>query len=346
MRASAVASEAYRNFRTGTTHGALFASALATLTLLLGAVDSATISALVDEARRFRSEGGSVWVVDASGSVSTSACERLVEVDGIVSAGSIRASEPVVASATPSSSIRQFSVSPGFADLLRSERSVDSGALIAESVAVRYGIREGDTLSLTGPDIHIAGIYLDEKRPLIEYSVLTLADSPEADQCWLEVWPSAPTTPRVALAVVSPSYLGEVEIIQLNSSLGNSYTGREFFDGRLTRWAVWIALLLGVVLGGLSVRVRRLEMAMARHLGVPRPAQIAQVAMESMAWALGGALVGSVLAVSASRSIGAAVSDVFVLRVASASVAGAVAGALVAVSALRESLSYELFKSR
>src|SRR5690606_8425953 len=66
---------------------------------------------------------------------------------------------------------------------------------------------------------------------------------------------------------------------------GTSFAGADLLAGHTTRYAPAAAAIIGVILTLGSARLRRLELAAARHLGVTRTALTCQILIETACWA-------------------------------------------------------------
>ena len=98
-----------------------------------------------------------------------------------------------------------------------------------------------------------------------------------------------------------------------------------------------------------AVRLRRLELAGALHVGVSRRALLAQTALETVLWSAAGlVLVVCALAVAVRVGNPADPWETFAVSAPAAAAAGAaaLAGAVAAVSLVREEHLFRYFKDR
>ena len=136
---------------------------------------------------------------------------------------------------------------------------------------------------------------------------------------------------------------------QINKGFDSRYDATGGYLARMTRWMPLIALAVGLLLGAVSVRRRRLEYAGALHSGQGKGAQLFGIAVETVLW--------SGLATAASCSLLAAVcvrlaaSDPLMvlgtaIRTPLALFAGTVCAALASGLLIRESQLFRYFKNR
>jgi len=121
------------------------------------------------------------------------------------------------------------------------------------------------------------------------------------------------------------------------------------FGDRATRFALPAAALAGVLLGFVSVRLRRLEFASALHMGQSRRSQLACVLVETAVWSVAGlVLSGCTLVVAAHLGNPGNPGDVLGIGTPGlvASVPAALAGAVLALVRIREEYLFRYFKGR
>ena len=119
--------------------------------------------------------------------------------------------------------------------------------------------------------------------------------------------------------------------------------------GRTTRWIPFLAALLGLAIGVIAVRMRRLEYAAALHSGESKPAQLLGICVETLVWA-GLATAGS-CALIAAYGVRMAVGDTAVViatacRTPLALLCAVVLAALASGLCVRQSQLFRLFKRR
>jgi hypothetical protein len=294
MRIREVFSEAGRNIASGTSRTAALAIVLATTVTVLGAAEGESVRQVVRGAYEFRSSGASVVILSADQGINGIACERLVTVAGIETAGAIRPAVPdsLLLTSLPTLPVPLKEATPGFRHVLHAAPEGTDGMLISEQVARTTGRGPGGHLWAVQGALGIAGVYVypaDGRSPQLEYAAVDLVPAGVGlfDECWAEVWPLNAATAqllRTSLdSSLSPDH--EVSLSQLNTTLGSDFDGVRRFDERTTANAALVCLLAGLALGYLSSRLRRLELSSARHAGVSVGAQLLQVAVEATTWA-------------------------------------------------------------
>jgi hypothetical protein len=283
------------------------------------------------------------------------ACERLGTVPGVRSAGALRPADAVVLLAMTGNPIQAYAVTPGLIDVLGGDRAAPAGAWLPADLARTLGVRPGQQLATTAGTLTVAGVYDypdDGRDSRLTYAALL--PEPAAgifDECWADVWPVSEfreSLLHTALTVDTAS-TDPVTIGQLNTSRGTRFDGADAFTGRPTRYALPACLLAGLVLGFVAIRLRRLEVAAALHLGESRRAVLATLLLETAVWSLTAvllaacALVFGVLANNPGPAL-----DVYLIDVRGPvlAAAGALIGALVACFTIQERHLFAYFKNR
>ncbi|RWZ55371.1 hypothetical protein ELQ92_15230 [Labedella populi] len=141
----------------------------------------------------------------------------------------------------------------------------------------------------------------------------------------------------------------DVQYSRLNTTLGTSFDGARAFEQRLTSMA-WVAGAAGaLVVGFVSVRIRRVAIASALHTRVPRGSLAAVLALETAAWVIPVAIV-AVGATSVFAASGAAADRATTLlltgRVVAPAVVWAFTGAALAFITTRERHLFRYVKDR
>lgn len=292
MRMTAIVREAWLNIRTGTARTAVLAAAAAIAVLTPLLADQLVVRQLTAEAERFQTSGASVLTLTALGRIDGVACEALGRLPGVRAAGAVRAEpQPLVAAGLPSAPIPSFSVTPGFAGVLRVKGWGGSGVVLSDQAADTLGIGPGGRLQSGAGAVAVDGVYAypdDGRRGGFGYAALipTIASEP-FDECWVDAWPQNDRLPALLLTAVRPSGDSDADhpaIGQLNATLGSEYDGAALFDRRVTVFVAPLAAALSFAVGFAAVRARRLEFASALHAGVPRRALLAIGLLESLSW--------------------------------------------------------------
>jgi hypothetical protein len=350
-----VLSEAYRNILTGTTRGLLFAVVLAAVGGGLAVADARAVTALQQQAADFVGAGASVQVMVAKGSTDAAACERLGTVTGVRSAGALRPADAVVLRSMTGNPIQAYAVTPGLIDVLGGNPAAPAGAWLPADLAHTLGVQPGQQVATTAGTLTIAGTYRypdDGRDSRLTYAALLPQPvTGEFDECWADVWPVSESRENLlhTALTVDTSETDPVTVGQLNTSRGTRFDGQDAFDSRPTRYALPACLLAGLVLGFVAVRMRRLEIAGALHLGESRRALLATLLIETAVWsAVAVVLAASALLFGVILGRPGSALDVYLIDVRGplAAAPGAVIGALVACFTVKEHHLFAYFKNR
>jgi hypothetical protein len=362
MRARSVASEAARDLAAGTTRAAGLALAFAAV---VGALAVADVRAAVDVLRgaaEYRQSGAAVQVLDAVEGVDGARCHALAQATGVVAAGALRHGEPVRALAMPSARLTVWEATPGLVDLLAEigtqPQAADAGPAAgglwyARDLADTVGARPGRDVATATGVAATAGVYTwpdDGRARTLGYAALApVAPTGVFDQCWVQVWPDDLDAASLVSLALIPAKGEQAGISRLNAAHGASYDTARLLARRPTAVAPAAAAAVGLVLGYLAVRMRRLELASALHARVRKPYLAWQHALEAAAWAAAGVAVGAAAVAYAATDGNPDPSDwAFLLgaRTLLAAAAAALLGTLLGVATTRERHLFRYFKNR
>ncbi|GAA3747148.1 hypothetical protein GCM10022225_33660 [Plantactinospora mayteni] len=355
MRARSIASEAYRNLASGTTRALLLAIALATVGAGLAIADARSVVTMERRAAEFVSSGASVRVMVARKTTDAAACERLGGIPGVRSAGALRETEPVVLRAMAGNPIQAYAVTPGLIEVLGGVPAASAGAWLPAQLAETLGVRPGAELATGGGTLTVAGVYHypDDGRDsrLHHAALLPQPAAGTFDECWADIWPFSEARDSLlhTAFTVDAGSSDPVTIGQLNTRLGTRFDGLGEFAGRPTRYAPHGCALAGLVLGFLAVRMRRLEIAGALHLGQSRRSLLATHLIETAAWSSAALLLAA-----AALVFGVVLGDtadpgsVYLIDIRGpvAATLAAHAGAVLALATIRERHLFGYFKNR
>ena len=371
MRARSIASEAWRNLLSGTTAAALLGIVLFAGLTALTVLDARTIVQNNQDLARWRGVGASIVTLSAPGSVDGAACEALSSSSHITAVGAGRSIPNGVAiTALPSASPPLWEVTPGLATLLTTRaqgwpapalpasstaETESGGLLLSQSLFETLGRGPGGLVETADGPATVAGVFPapdDGRDNTLSYAALAQVPATgRFDFCWAEVWPPDPATAEALRAVIAAGTPPDtnVNVQQLNTSMGATIDPVTRYQQRLTRSAPSAAALFGLAVGFVAVRRRRLELASALHAGVTRTAITAQLMLETLAWTTGAVILAGPLvwwAVATDNPYpvgpGLAVAAMTIL----AGVLGAWAGILVGLSVTHESHLFRYFKTR
>lgn len=366
MIASSVASEAWRNISSGTTGAILLAITFFVGTSVLATADALSIVQANREVAQWQDSGASVYVLYAEDGIDGDNCDHLADGESVRAAGAIRSVDGgLMLSALPAAPPPLWEVTSGFSQLVStSARGATTsavgleskgGILVSEDLATVLGIDSGASLPTSHGDARVAGVFAvpdDGRDQGLSYSALAEV-TPHApfDACWVDVWP-----PSLAVVDALPSVLRAnapadqtVFLNQYNATLGTTLDMEALFDNRLTRFAPGAAALLGLSLGFLAIRGRRLELTSSLHAGVSRRALRGQLFIESMTWAIAGSILCFVpivlISITKNPYPPATAIGVGALVVASTFL-GVAIGSSGAISTTREEHLFRYFKNR
>ncbi len=343
--------EAWRNVSTGTTRSLLSLAILGPLVLGLAWLDMEQVAAAQREAATYRDGGGATWVLASDGHVDGARCEALTGSPGVTTAGAMRSHPtPFIPRSTPRTSIPVYDITPGLAHQL--DPAYTTGIALDTETATALGIRPGDVLLGRDGNAVVTHTYThpnDGRDQVLAYA-LTRATTPTGtyDQCRLAQWPPDPATASVLLrATLTPGAdPARVRVSQLNPRLGDTLDAPQHFTDRPTRHAPLAAFVLAAGITTAVTRLRRLELAAARHLGLSRTDVVALLITETT-------LIGIPATLTATTAVAAYAATThldglapFGLRVLALALLGTLTGALLTALATTEAKLYQYFKTR
>lgn len=358
MRFSEVWREALRNLGSGTSRAAILALLIAALAGSLAAMDTNAMTAVVGSAEQFRERGGSITILTAENSIDGRACDALADLDGVRSAGAISESEtPLALAGIPQNPLTFFTSSPGFATMLPASTGQRTpGLLLPDTVAQTLGLTIGDPIRTANGQSVLGGTYAypDDGRPRgMGYAVIA-PDSPQRlfNQCWIDAYPvTQQTIDMLYTAIAAGSSLPDSgpSLTQHNLALGAPGQPAAEFASRPTMIFPLIGGVLGLLIGGMAVWSRRLEIASALHAGIRKRDQMSVLLLESLAWSFAGALAA--IPVIAYLTQDLAVEDHLAVVLTAVqtpimTASGVLLGGLVTALLIRERRLFSYFKGR
>ena len=358
MKPSAIASEAWRNIRSGTTHAALWAILFLLVSGTAVGIDGAAVATITKASTAFHAAGGSTFVVQAPGAISAARCEALSSLDRIQSSAAIRSTEPIFLSALPSTPTALFEATAGVRQLLHAGGDGRTGLLLSEQLASQLAVGPSSTLALTEPtsSTNVLGVFdypSDGRMSWLSSAAIAVVPTTGLfDECWIDIWPSTSSTDALALFAVSgaASDTGDTAIRQLNSTLGRSFDTSTLIENRSTRFLAIAGIFAAALLGYIAVRSRRLELASAMHAGVTRGRLVIQILVESASWLLAAmcAVVPLVYFIAAQTQVAGDTSLILGIevRVLISQLLAAGTGVLLSLGLIRETHLFTYFKDR
>ena len=198
----------------------------------------------------------------------------------------------------------------------------------------------------------VAGVYQwpnDGRDTRLSYAILApvAPDDGAFSECWARQWPLGGDLDGLLYATVTGG--DQAGVTSLNKGFDAHYDPTERYRARLTRWTPLLALGIGLAIGALAVRRRRLEYAGALHSGQSKGAQLLGIALETLVWSLPATLAAlALLAGYCARAMPSDAAAVMLAagRAPAALFAGAVLAALAVGLAVRENQLFAYFKTR
>jgi hypothetical protein len=357
MRWAGLRREAWLNVTTGTTRAVLFAILLVGVVAGLQIADLATVRGLDSAAQQFDESGASVLTYTAPGQIDPQLCDALGRLPDVRAAGAIRATSSSYPAALPNTSIPTFTVTPSFVPVLtRHYATTYSGVVLSREAAETLSARVGGVVALTSGRTRLSGIYdypNDGRAAGYGFAMLVASTTRTAfDSCWVSAWPQSPRVAQLLRGVLVPGQSTQANppiLSQLNTTHGTEFDGSIQFADRITQWSLLLAFVAGLALAFASVRLRRLELAAALHLGMTRRALAALMAVESALWALPAAVIGLLVAVVYSQTglrADGGVNLLFGLMLPALAILGSGLGIAISTATISENHLFGYFKNR
>lgn len=363
MTASELASESWRNIRTGSNRRAWGLLILAPVLLALITLELVSLVGIESSSREYFESGASTYLLDAPGGVNGAACDRLRDVPGIAQAGAIReTSDPVIATKLLEAPIAKSEVTSGFSRLLTGSEESVGGIIASDDVTEALGGTRSYTIVSEYSPVRVDRTFSLPPGGAgsgLGWSLLQVADAASVfDQCWITTRP--PSRQLTDLLHLAETFIGPVaegdgdplspEIIQTYTELGAHYTGIDDFRHRPSRWFPLVAFLAGVGVAWLVTRVRMLELSAYLHDGWGRTEVALLLMLDSAGWsgplALVAAVLGSIVAAGVSAPGDILINALSVSALAACAFLGTIAGAGASAWQVHERKLFELFKAR
>lgn len=297
MRAAAILSEAWRNIATRTTRATTFSLLLGLSAAAAGLLDTTTIISIQQDAEDWRTSGAAIHVLSVDQGIDGRSCTTLTHARGatgqpIAAAGALTAGPVLTFEATPASSLPSFTVTPSLADVLGIGSRVTDGVWISDQLADTLAADAGDHLDTDHGPLTIAAIFTwpdDGRDQRLAYAVLVpSATQTRYDECWATITPSNPAASDLlrSAGIVTSQSTNAPPIALVNNTLGQDDDAQAQYEDRTSRYAGPLIPLIGLGLGYIATRLRRLEYASARHAGLRPRALSLTAAIETLAWAV------------------------------------------------------------
>lgn len=279
----------------------------------------------------------------------------------VEAAGALRQSADVRIDSLPGTTFEAYEVTSGFGHILGLNGNEDGnddsnggGVWISRDLAESLGLARGSTVRAEGLPTRVAGVFdypNDGRYARLSHAILVPVPRGAGafDECWMSTWPQSPDAGGILRSVVIPAQGSEIAVSQLNRSLAAHFEADASFAERQTRWAPLVTVSGGFLLGLAWARRRKLEYASSLHAGQSRAALTTGVVLETLVWALLGAVLAGIAMWWAALTLMPEEVDwllpLLVPPVLSAAV-GAVIGSLSGALWMRESDLFRYFKER
>jgi len=368
MKAASLLREVGRDLATGTTRAVTFGTCLAIIVGALCIADLGTVRDILNSEREYRASGADITILTATGRIDGNACDQLAAAEGVAAAGAIRESQARLSPRVlPDAPIPMSEISPGFRHLVGAPSR--AGIALGPEAQRALAPRPGSQLAATTGVVRVAGSYAypdDGRRAGLSYAALvTSITQAPFDECWVRQWPQSDDVNSLLLLSMVPqvqrpngspagdsssdSATEPPSFSQLNSAFGARFAGLKSFEARVTQWAPLVAASASLVLGYVSIRMRRLQFASALHAGVARSDHLLIALVETTAWVGCGLIVAfPAAAVTAAHAALQDRETMFLLggAILLAAGVGATLGAFVAAVLTRERHLFRYFKDR
>lgn len=301
MRLGSIISETLRNIASGTAHALTMFLAVLFAGTLLGGYEAMSVMGLETEAAvRIRAFADVKTVV--GGNVDGLACDRLSDHgDPSFISGAMRSGPQVVPLATKGIELSSYEVTAGMMRLITAgdpqEVPDSSGVWVSSDVSHDFGLVKGSRMQTNHGTVTVAGVFdwpNDGRDMRFAYAMIAPAASSGGvfQECWAKQWPQSDQMDELLLSTATKNPKSEMRpgVTALNKGVDAHYDAQKGYLTRVTRWMPYLGLAVGLLLGVISVRRRRLEYAGALHSGESKGAQLLGIELESLIWAGAGTL--------------------------------------------------------
>ncbi|UOE27185.1 hypothetical protein [Agromyces soli] len=310
----------------------------------------------IESAAAFRQSGGATFILSAPGEIDAAACDALGRLPNVSAAGAIRDTGKKLAISTlPDAPVPSFDTSAGFAAIIGADVQNRAGLVISEELAATLNVSAGDEITTRAGTTNVAGTYSypnDGRRPGLGYAALSsTVDEAAFDECWISAWPQITNARAILFTALQPKQHDnedQATVTQLNSTYGIEFRGADAFLGRVTRYALPVAVLVAFLLGFTAVRQRKLQIASSLHAGLPRVSLIAIHALEALVWSAPAVLLTLGIAVVIAQQLPAEDRLAVIHGLAPIAMSALIApiGAAIAAAATSERNLFRYFKDR
>jgi len=232
-------------------------------------------------------------------------CEATGSLPGVTGVGAIRSGEALRIWNLPSSQITTVEATPGFSGLVAQvgasvqiDPTVTQGVWVSSDLADAIGASPGGVIQTSQGPAQVAGVYTwpdDGRARDLGYTIVVPVPATGVfSQCWAQIWPPDQNLASVLYTSVNGAVdPRDVSMGQLNTSRGATYDALALLANRLTARAPWIGAVIGMVVGYVAVRLRRVEIASSLHARVSHTYLGWQHLVETLIWAGSGIVIAA-----------------------------------------------------
>ncbi|XBH22888.1 hypothetical protein V5R04_06655 [Jonesiaceae bacterium BS-20] len=296
MRALEVLREGARNHGAGTSRALTSLIVFIFVAGILGTIATRMVVGVSQEAANYQTAGASVYRVDLPGRIDSQACDQISHMPGVLAAGASRQATDLTFALLRGLPIAVSEVTPGFIQLVGAEQNdpTSQGIILDVDLADSLGlVALPAALAVVGkPDpVPVLGTYLspdDGRDTALSSGALAISNHGVYDACWVRYIPPIDNPMKVmGLALLPEKFGGEDQVIapvQWNTSLGATLDPGQAFANLPLGWLIAAGGVLGIVLGAILTRLRKLEMSSALHAGADRWSLTSISAVEVFIW--------------------------------------------------------------
>ena len=295
------------------------------------------------------------------GNVDGLACDRLSDHgDPSFISGAMRSGPQVVPLATKGIELSSYEVTAGMIRLITAEDPQEvpnpSGVWVSSDVSHDFGLVKGSRMQTNHGTVTVAGVFdwpNDGRDMRFAYAMIAPAASSGGvfQECWAKQWPQSDQMDELLLSTATKNPKSEMRpgVTALNKGFDAHYDAQKGYLTRVTRWMPYLGLAVGLLLGVISVRRRRLEYAGALHSGESKGAQLLGIELESLIWAGVGTL--ATCALLSAYALRMSQSDPLAVLLAAVRtplvlLAGVLVSSLLTGSVIRQTQLFRYFRNR
>ena len=267
---------------------------------------------------------------------------------------------PIVPLATKGIELSSYEVTAGMMRLITAgdpqEVPDSSGVWVSSDVSHDFGLVKGSRMQTNHGTVTVAGVFdwpNDGRDMRFAYAMIAPAASSGGvfQECWAKQWPQSDQMDELLLSTATKNPKSEMRpgVTALNKGFDAHYDAQKGYLTRVTRWMPYLGLAVGLLLGVISVRRRRLEYAGALHSGESKGAQLLGIELESLIWAGVGTL--ATCALLSAYALRMSQSDPLAVLLAAVRtplvlLAGVLVSSLLTGSVIRQTQLFRYFRNR